>query len=87
MPGPIGCRRIGMGVLFIGFALFYRSCHYPTPQGTVDGFSWPLFLLSLAVVAGANVWIFKTVRCPCCGRLLGPKGSIAVCRHCGARIR
>ena len=84
MKNPTTNKIIGYIVLFIGFILFYKGFHYPTPEDPVNGHSIPLIVFSIVLVIAAFVWMVVKVRCPHCGGILSPKiESIERCPHCG----
>lgn len=84
MKNPNINRVIGYVILFIGFILFYKGFHYPTPEDSVNGHNSFLIGISIITMIVSFAWMLLKVRCPHCNNLLSLKlKNIDVCPYCG----
>lgn len=84
MKNPRVNRIIGYIILFIGFVLFYKGFHQYNLEGSFNGKSVVLIVISSVFIIGSFVWMILKVRCPHCGKLLDLKlYDISVCKFCG----
>ncbi|MBQ3682780.1 MAG: hypothetical protein II922_06835 [Succinimonas sp.] len=76
-------RMAGYAIMFSGFGVLAFASAHPGENGAVTLFHIFLFIISGALLVFSGIWMFKTVRCPHCKRLLHLKlYNIDVCPWC-----